>query len=240
MSKKLDIPSSDTIQDSREKRKRSRFINEYQEILTGGRVSKKFKLDTDLVSLDQEAQENQQKIDDFRNDLRQYEETQSPRELQECKEIPIEPFNLQSEREAGLIDKVGSMFLIKEREKEEFTDRWLESVDGQIYIPKESQIQPEPKRVNIEESKEILMSVLRPQETVASAIQRLRGAQPKKPTFKKNVRRNTQPTPTTDIPKTDEKFNQLISAVTDLIEENYLDVYEWTLSDLNPEEIKKI
>ena len=119
MSKKLDIPSSDTIQDSKEKRKRSRFINEYQEILTGGRVSKKFKLDTDLVSLDQEAQENQQKIDDFRNDLRQYEETQSPRELQECKEIPIEPFNLQSEREAGLIDKVGSMFLIKEREKEE-------------------------------------------------------------------------------------------------------------------------
>lgn len=228
------IPDSEAIQDSKERRKRTRYINEYQEILTGGRVSKKFKLDTESISLDQEAQENNQQISDFRKDLRQYEELLSPSPQSESKEITIEPFNLQSEREAGLIDKVGSMYLLKEREKEEYTDRWLESVDGQIYTPKDSIQQSQPKSINIQECKQILKETLQPNETVAQAIKRLRGSHLKKPAYKKNVRKNAQPisTPSSNFPQ--EKFDALISAVSDLIDESYLDVYEWTLSNLNP------
>jgi hypothetical protein len=227
------IPDHETIQDSKERRKRTRYISEYQEILTGGRVSKKFKLDTKSISLDQEAQENNQKISDFRKDLRQYEEPQSRTAQSESKEITIEPFNLQSEREAGLIDKVGSMYLLKEREKEEYTDRWLESVDGQIYTPKDSTQQSNPKSINIQECKQILKEYLKPNETVAQAIKRLRGCQSKKPAYKKNVRKNAQAISTSSPDFPQEKFDALISAVSDLIDESYLDVYEWTLNNLN-------
>ena len=162
-------------------------------------------------------------IEDFRKDLGGIEET--------AQDSKAEPFNLSNEREEKLIDEGGNLLLLRDRLAD--TDPWLESIQDQpLAVKKEEKTESAP--IDVQKLKASLRKVLRADETVSQAMNRLRGNVCVKKTFKKNVRKGSSAAEKINSPEIiSEEFKELCRICSDLVAEGCDDLYEWKVQDLS-------
>jgi len=183
-----------------------RYLND----LTDGRGGRKRKRNDDLV--DDEDFRSSESDEDLIRKLKKVEE-----EVVGTDEA-MEPFNLNEERETGVVSREG--VLIQDT-KARINDTWLDSIEGeQPYKAPNKESSDDEAEADVNELKAQVKSLLCPKESVAQALRRLRGlSQPKK-----------KPTPS-QVDLTD--FNKLNEASSELMGLGFADVYEWTAEDLN-------
>lgn len=98
-------------------------------------------------------------------------------------------------------------------------------------IPRKRPKTESPPPINVSKAKQSLISLLNPNETVAQAIQRLRGPISKPVPFRKNIRKNEKSAkPINDILQED--YKTLCQLCSDLIASGIDDIYSLTSADL--------
>ncbi|XP_057803989.1 uncharacterized protein LOC131019456 isoform X2 [Salvia miltiorrhiza] len=121
----------------------------------------------------------------FATDVRKAEVQYQDNEAFIDEGVPVEPFNLEKEREEGYFDDNGNY--VEYVNKNEIKDAWLDSVDlYEKYVEKRSMpmsTDDKPVDLSTEELAEInrrIADALEPGETVLRALRRLKGSTDKK------------------------------------------------------------
>ena len=118
------------------------------------------------------------------------------------------------------------------RERVDVTDPWLESIENDpLAVIKNEEEQKETQNFDVEEAKNFLRNILKPNENVSQAITRLKGKKIIKKNFKKNVRKNSVKDEEIEE-KPSEEFEELCRVCSDLMDAGFDELYEWKIEDL--------
>lgn len=134
----------------------------------------------------------------------------------------LEPFNLNEEREEGVVSRDGVLI---QDVKARINDSWLDSIEGvDPYKPPSKESSGDEAEVDMIGLKALVKKLLKPKESTAKALRRLRG-----PIIIPTKKSRGEAPPKFDL--TD--FNKLNEACSTLLGHGFADVYEWTSEDLN-------
>lgn len=219
------VPDAGEVRSTREQRRRQREFHAFREELTQGRLSRFAPTDDLAEDLTFEDQAHR----DLPRALRQFEEAPD-----EDVAGTVEPFNLQQEREAHVVDAAGNLH---QRRQQGEKDSWVDALDDlpvkKVKVTEDTEDAPQPEPQSAPRLKSRLHGLMRDGETVAQALNRLKGANKTTPGFKRNRRKNeTQGSAAATDPSPE--FNAAVEVVSALVASGELDVYEWSKSDLEP------
>eukprot|EP00884_Botryococcus_braunii_P004182 jgi/Botrbrau1/13765/Bobra.0056s0021.1 len=177
---------------------------------------------------------------DFVEDVRDVEE--DFRDEEEDNEVPLEPFNLQRERQEGYFDE-GGHYVENKKDNDEDQDPWLTSDEAKVVqeevrrkVEEEdrkwraAEDAPELTGREIAALKRKLANILQPGETVTRALKRLRPAADSGPKAKRGKKAEKAPE-TEEERQAHAQFEEATEAASMLMDAGELDVYTLHHSD---------